>query len=187
MFSIHTLKNTLVVMTIGVFFVSCNNSEFSKNNQLCVDGKFPDEASFNITITMSDNGEKTFEIFAPTMHKYNGDSQYMECPDGVKVISFRKGNSPEAIMTADYAVSEEDGMRMEATSNVVIINLIQGDTIKTEKIVWEKKSKRIYSDVPVKQIRKDGTTNIGDGFDADEKFSRYTVRNPRGEMLANDL
>lgn len=90
-------------------------------------------------------------------------------------------------MKADYAINAERDMHLEAQKNVIITNLKKGDTIKTEKIVWDKRTRRIYSDVPVRQIRADGTVYNGDGFDADEKFTRYTVRNPRGEIIANDL
>lgn len=180
------IKNTLVISLMGVFFMACGHEEFSKNEQLNINGKFPDEASKNIHMTFSDNGEKNFELLAPTLHKYGGENPYMDCPDGIKIISY-SNNAPEAILTADYAISEENTMRMEAHYNVVITNVKQGDTIKTEKIIWDKKNKHIYSDVTVKQIRGDGTINIGDGFDADEKFSRYTVRNPRGEIIADQL
>ena len=27
----------------------------------------------------------------------------------------------------------------------------------------------------------------GDGFDADERFAKYTVRNPRGQVVADEL
>lgn len=180
-------KSALILLVIGVLFVSCKNDEFSKNEQLSIDGKQPDESSKNIAISFSDNGQKSFELYAPLINKYGGDNPYMDCPKGVKIISFGNDNQIEAIMTADYAISEENSNRMEAHKNVVITNIQKGDTIKTEKIIWDKKDKRIYSDVTVKQIRGDGTINIGDGFDADEKFTRYTVRNPRGEVIADNL
>lgn len=180
-------KNTLIILMIGVFFISCRNNKFVQNEQLNVEGKFPDEASKNIAMTFSDNGIKSFELYAPSLYKYNGEKAYMDCPEGIKIISYGNDNEPEAIMTADYAISEEENKTMEARKNVVITNVKKGDTIKTEKIVWDKGNKRIYSDVMVKQIRSDGTISIGDGFDADEKFSRYTVRNPRGEVMADDI
>jgi hypothetical protein len=45
----------------------------------------------------------------------------------------------------------------------------------------------IYSDVEITQIKADGTMNKGDGFEANEKFTKYTVKNSRGEFLVDDL
>ena len=171
----------------GVLFFSCGTQEFSKNQLLEYDGKFPDESANDVAITFSDSGKVSFEIFAPLLNKYNGDSPYMDCPEGIKIISYDAAGKQEAVLTSKYAISEEVTQRMEARTHVIITNVKNGDTLKTEKIIWDKANKRIYSDVEVRQIRSDGTVNIGDGFDADERFTKYTVRNPRGEIIADDL
>lgn len=179
-------RSTLFLM-MGVLFLSCGTQEFSKNQLLEYDGNFPDESANDVEITFSDSGRVSFEIFAPLLNKYNGDAPYMDCPEGIKIISYDASGQQEAILTSEYAISEENPQRMEARTHVVITNVKNGDTLKTEKIIWDKANKRIYSDVEVRQIRSDGTVNIGDGFDADERFTKYTVRNPRGEIIADDL
>lgn len=180
------MRNTLLLVS-GVFFISCGSQEFSQNQLLEYDGKFPDESAKDVEITFSDSGRVSFEIFAPMLNKYNGDFPYMDCPEGIKIVSYDTRGEQEAILTSDYAISEEATQRMEARTHVVITNVKNGDSLKTEKIIWDKGNKRIYSDVEVRQIRSDGTVNIGDGFDADERFTKYTVRNPRGEIIADDL
>ncbi len=181
-----SIKSTLYLL-FGVLFISCGSQEFSKNELLEFNGKFPDESAKDVALSFSDSGRVSFELFSPILNKYGGDLPYMDCPQGIKIISYDNEGVAEAIMTADYAISEEATEKMEAHSNVVITNLKKGDTIKTEKIVWNKRDKRIFSDVQVRQIRADGTVNIGDGFDADDRFTKYTVRNPRGEILADDI
>ena len=175
------------LLALGVIFVSCKQEEFSKDKLYSYHGKFPDESAENLHLTYSDSGRLNFEIHTPILNKYYGDHTYMDCPEGIEIISYDNLGQPEAVMRADYAIDAERDMRLEAQNNVVITNLKKGDTIKTEKIIWDKRLRRIYSDVPVRQIRADGTIYNGDGFDADEKFTRYTVRNPRGEIIANDL
>ena len=76
---------------------------------------------------------------------------------------------------------------METSKNVVITDLVKHESIKTEQIIWDKLNKRIYSEVEVTQIKADGTINKGDGFEADEKFTRYAIKNPRGEMLTTNV
>ena len=187
MFSIHKIVKSTLFLAFGVFFVSCGTQEFSKNQLLEYDGKFPDESANDVAITFSDSGRVSFEIFAPMLNKYGGDFPYMDCPEGIQIVSYDSRGEKEAILTSEYAISEEMTQRMEARTHVVITNVKNGDTLKTEKIIWDKANKRIYSNVEVRQIRSDGTVNIGDGFDADERFTKYTVRNPRGEIIADNL
>ena len=187
MFSIHKIVKSTLFLAFGVFFISCGTQEFSKNQLLEYDGKFPDESANDVAITFSDSGRVSFEIFAPMLNKYGGDFPYMDCPEGIQIVSYDSRGEKEAILTSEYAISEEMTQRMEARTHVVITNVKNGDTLKTEKIIWDKANKRIYSDVEVRQIRSDGTVNIGDGFDADERFTKYTVRNPRGEIIADNL
>jgi LPS export ABC transporter protein LptC len=149
-------------------------------------GKYPDESARNIEIIMSEEGEITFTLFAPLMNKYYGENPYMEFPEGITVSSYTNGEK-NSTLTADYAISEEYTQRYEARKNVVIVDLVKQESLKTEKIIWDKRNKRIYSDVEVTQIKADGTINMGDGFESDEQFKKYAIKNPRGEILVDEL
>lgn len=149
-------------------------------------GKFPDESGINIEYFMSEDGEITFSLYAPVMNTYYSDNPFTDFPEGIVVSSYTNGEK-HSTLTANYAIKEDYTERMEAHGNVVIVDLVKQESILTEKIIWDKKNKRIHSDVEVTQIKSDGTRNIGDGFEADEKFTKYTIKNPRGEILAEEL
>jgi LPS export ABC transporter protein LptC len=168
------------------FAISCSNDPYKKNTPLEFDGKFPDESASNIEITLSDSGKISFTLFAPVLNKYSGENPYMDFPRGIKITSYSNGEK-QSVLTADYAISEDWTQRMEASKNVVITDLVKHESIKSEQIIWDKLNKRIYSEVEVIQIKADGTINRGDGFEADEKFTRYAIKNPRGEMLTTDV
>lgn len=178
-------KNTILFFTSIVFFFSCSN-QFKTVSLLENDGKFPDESAREMEIIFSDSGRVNFIIYTPLLNKYV-EEEYMDCPEGVKIISFDEYGNEQSVLTADYAISEDHKQVMEAHKNVVIKDIRKNEVIETEKIVWDKKRERIHSDVEVRQIKADGTINIGDGFDADDRFSKYSIRNPRGEVLADDL
>jgi len=150
------------------------------------EGKFPDESARNVELIMSENGQITFTLFAPLMNKYYGDEPYMDFPEGIKVSSYANGEI-NATLTADYAIDMERSQRKEAMGNVCIIDFVKEESILTDKLIWDQRNKRIYSEVEITQIKADGTVNKGDGFESDEKFSKYTVKNLRGEIIANDL
>lgn len=174
-----------------LFLFSCKQ-EIPKNELLEYDGKFPDESSTDIELIFSDDGIKSFVLTAPVLNTYTpNDSQpdrnYMDCPEGIKIVSYDENGFEQSILTADYAISEQHTRTMEARKHVVVTNLIKHETIETEQIIWDKNNKKIFSNVEVKQIKADGTINYGDGFEADEKFTKYVVWNPRGEVLAEDI
>jgi len=169
-----------------LFCVFSCNSGAGKINLLEYAGKFPDESARNIEIIMSEDGKITFTLYAPVMNKYFGNNPYMDFPEGIMISSYTNGEK-QSTLTANYAISEELTQHMEAYGNVVIVDLVKQESILTEKIIWDQSRKRIFSDVEVTQIKADGTVNQGDGFESDEKFMKYAIKNPRGEILAEEL
>ena len=149
-------------------------------------GKFPDESVRNIEIIASEDGEITFTLYAPLMNKYYGDNPYTDFPEGIKITSYSNGEK-HTTLTANYAINEEYTQRYEAQGNVVIVDLVKEESILTERIIWDKNNKRVYSDVEITKIKADGTIDKGDGFESDEKFTKYSIKNPRGEILAEEL
>ena len=181
------IKNTIFITITMVFFISCSD-DFKQVVALEYEGKFPDESATDIEIVMSEEGQINFILYTPILNKYtNVDDPFTDCPKGLIITSFDSFGEKQSILTADYAISMDRTELMEARYNVVITDLKKNETIETEKIVWDKQNKRIYSDVEIRQTKADGSVNIGDGFDADEKFTKYSVKNPRGEVIAEDI
>jgi LPS export ABC transporter protein LptC len=176
--------HTFYILLLICIFSCRSNSE--KITVFEYDGKFPDESVRNIEIIMSEDGKITFTLYAPLMNKYYGDNSYTDFPEGITVSSYTNGEK-HSTLTANYAVNEEFTQRYEARGNVVIVDLVKEESILTEKIIWDKMNKRISSDVEITQIKADGTIQKGDGFESDEKFTNYSIRNPRGEFLAEEL
>ncbi len=181
------VKNSIIIaLALMVLFFSCG-----KKREPVVakeyNGKFPDESATDIHIVFSDAGITSFELFAPTLNKYLGDTVYMDCPNGITIYAYDEWGEKQSVLTADYAISSEVPPRMEASKNVVIKDLKKNETIESEQIIWDQHKQIIYSVMLVKQTKADGTVNYGDGFEADEHFSKYRVFNPRGEMIVEEL
>lgn len=174
-----------MALCLMMFFVACNNKD--KNSQLLeFNGKFPDESAENMVLTVSDSGVVSFIVNAPMFNSYRGDSNYTDCPKGIIATSYTDYGQPQARLTADYACNINNAM-YRASHNVVIVDLIKQDTLETEEIIWDQRTRSIYSNVTVKQKKADGSVNYGDGFQADERFTRYTIIHPHGEMVSTDF
>ena len=180
------INSTIIALAVVVLFFSCSKKSEPVVLKEC-NGKFPNESATDIHMLFSDEGVTSFELFAATLNKYIGDTVYMDCPDGITIYAYDEWGERQSMLTADYAISVEIPPRMEASKNVVIKDLVKNEMIETEQIIWDKNKQIIYSVVPVKQTKADGTVNYGDGFEADEHFTKYRVFNPRGEMLVEEL
>lgn len=174
-----------MALCLMMFFVACNSKE--KNSGLLeYEGKFPDESAENVTLTVSDSGIISFIVKTPVFNTYRTDSSYVDYPKGITAISYTERGEQQAVLTAKYACNINNSM-YKASKNVVIVDKIKGDTLETEEIIWDQRRKIIYSNVLVKQIKADGSINYGDGFEADERFTRYTIFHPHGEMVGLDF
>lgn len=168
-----------------VLFIACND-HYKQVALEEYDGKYPDESSENMVITFSDSGRTSFIIKTPLLNRYCIDTDYFDCPKGITVISYNEFGEQQAILTADYAVGINNSI-YQASNNVVIHDIVKNEIIETEQIIWDQRERKIYSVVLVKQTRADGSINWGDGFVADERFTKYTITHPRGEMIAKNF
>ena len=168
-----------------MFFVACHHTD-NNTQLLSYNGKYPDESTDSMELVVSDSGLVSFVITTPLFNSYHGDSSYTECPKGVTAVSYTEWGDPQAKLSAQYACNINN-TTYRASNNVIIIDLLKHDTLETEEIIWDQRKRIIYSKVLVKQKKADGSVNYGDGFEADERFSKYTITHPRGEMYAVDF
>ncbi|MCR4827185.1 MAG: LPS export ABC transporter periplasmic protein LptC [Bacteroidales bacterium] len=169
-----------------MLFAACKSK--NNNSQLLeYDGKFPDESAENMTITVSDSGTTIFIVSTPILNRYNSsDTAFVDCPEGITITSFNDYGHKQAVITAGYACQINNNL-FKATDNVVIYDLSNGDSVITDEVIWDQRQRSIYSTKSVKQVKSDGSINYGDGFNADERFTRYTIIHPHGEMVGYDF
>lgn len=168
-----------------MLFAACKSSE-NKSELFEYKGKYPDESAQNMMITVSDSGRTSFIVNTPMFNRYNGDTSYVDCPEGITIISFNDYGRKQAIITAGYACQINNNL-FKATDHVVIYDIINGDSVITDEVIWDQRRRSIYSTKSVKQVKRDGSVNYGDGFDADERFTKYTIIHPHGEMSGYDF
>ena len=72
---------------------------------------------------------------------------------------------------------------MEARKNVVVVNQ-KGDRLNTEHLIWDEKKQKLISDEFVKITTKDQII-YGDGFEANEDFTKYKIFKTRGTIPIN--
>jgi LPS export ABC transporter protein LptC len=165
-----------------MLFVSCEN-DIKKVKQFDKDEKkIPTQILIDAEMIYSDSAELKAIIKTPKMDNYTGDKPYKEFPKGVKVDIYENG-VVSSNLTSNYAINYEKDLIMEAKNNVIVKN-VKGEILNTEHLIWDQKKKIIYSDVFVK-ITTATQIWFGKGFESDERFDKWNLKNPTGIININ--
>lgn len=163
------------MVVLMVFFASCDSEtppieDFVPNEAANL------EIARDVEVVYSELGQVKARIIAPLMIKGTKDNDdFMEYPEGLTVYNYNSQMEIESKMSANYGISHEKKEEVMVRDNVVLIN-IKGEKLNSEELWWDRKTKKITSDKFVKVTTLEEEI-IGYGFDANEDFSEYTVRN----------
>lgn len=173
----------MAVYSMALVFMSCVN-EKSEVEKVTQDENYPVESTYDSEIYYSEDAKMKVKAFAPEMHRYIGEVNYNEMPKGVEVDFYDSTDQAGSKLTANYAIDRQSEFIMEAKYDVVVINA-EGEQLNTEHLIWDRKARKIYSDVFVKITTEDEII-MGEGFESNETFTKYKILKPRGTISQND-
>jgi len=182
---IFLIKSIVVLLGITMLF-SCENkiSEIDKltSTEIDVDSKIG-----NLDMIYTDSGIVKLRLKAPLAIIHQDEKEpFKEFPDGLEVFFFKDRDTiVENYLRSNYGINYEKKNLTEVRGDVIVVNE-KGDTLKTEKLFWDSKKKLIYSDELVRIIQKDQVIIGEDGFEADEDFSYYSIKNSSGDISVDD-
>lgn len=181
------IKHILATSFLGValFFSQCSDSNDQKKPPLKND--FASRTIFNFEMTEKDSGEITYFLKSKLMEEYEWiDSPYVEFKKGLEVFYYPKNTDSLGYLRADYAKKEDAKDYLFATGNVVIIT-DKSDTLKTNSIYWDRKTKKINTKDTVIIISKKNDSLIAKaGMDATDDFKRVYLYNNSGEFSSKE-
>lgn len=167
----------------AIAFASCSE-EASKIKINSVNVEPPSLTAEGFEMLVSDSSVIRFKLQTPEFIRHKSEKEpYTEFPKGVKIEKYDANMNIVSSITCQYAKNFDSDDRWEAKNNVIAVNF-KGDTLKTEYLVWDDKKKKIYSDRFVKIIQKD-QIYTGIGFESNQDFSEYHIKNLKGHMYVN--
>lgn len=170
-----------VVRTCGVacLLLACKN-DLDRVAAIDVPADGPDRITTQAEYLYSDSGKVRNRMRAGTILEYGGAAPRTELKDGVELTFFGPDGREGSRLTARRgAIGPEEG-RMTVDEEVVFVNA-RGERLETEHLTWSQDSNRVRTDRPVK-ITRAGDIIYGEGLDANEDFSRYTIRRITGSL-----
>lgn len=163
-------------------FFGCEKNNIEKIQAFTAPENLPQQEATNFETLFTDSGEVRFYLFAPKLLRFETEGDpFVEFPEGIELIRYDSAQNVVSSITADYAKQYEKEDKWEAKNNVIATNL-DGDTLKTEHLIWEEKNEKIYSDEYVKIIRPDQIIT-GIGFESDQAMENWKIKNPKGTIF----
>ncbi len=170
----------ILVSGIAMLFFSCAN-KIEKIKEFSAGEKLAGVEADNYEMISSDSTIIRFKLITPQLIRYDqAEDPFIEFPKGVEIERYNEKMVQIASITSNYARYYEKEKKWEAKNNVIAVNP-QGDTLKTEQLIWEEKTGTIYSEQFVKIIRKDQVIT-GIGFESDQDLSNWKIKNPKGPL-----
>jgi LPS export ABC transporter protein LptC len=142
----------------------------------------PDRVTTNAEYFYSDSGVVRNRLRAGRVDDYLEEGrQRTVMSDGVELLFYDPSGGPGSKLTARRGTVDSKKHRMQVDENVVFVNA-RGEKLETEQLIWSQDSDRVYTDRPVR-ITRESDIIYGQGLDANQDFSRYTVRRITGNLF----
>lgn len=185
-----SLIKSAIIILIGLIIsfsvISCDDDSNQLGEKKNI---FPSRVILNAKVTSKDSAILVFSLDAPIIQEYGFlESPQIIAPKGVKIIFFEEGKQEPTTLTADYARMIQKEQWYEAKGNVVLINADK-DTLKTYRLFWNEKQRKIFTNDTVRIIRSDGiTTNTAaGGIEASSDFKNYKLLENSGVLPAEEI
>ena len=181
-----TITRTIVYSLLLLLFLgSCSNDKPDKISAIVDRTKLPKLHATEVTTIISDSGITRYRITANRWDVFDKATQpYQEFPDGIYFEKFDPNMKVDANITSKYARFNENEQLWILRGKVRAMNL-QGELFETEKLFWNQREQKFYSDTLIK-ITQSTRIIKGLGFESNESMTHYKIINPQGIFPLNE-
>lgn len=175
------LSIVTLIAGVAMLFFSCEN-KIEKIQEYSAVEDLPAIESEGLETVYSDSAIIRFKLKAPKLLRYDDVKEpFSEFPDGIELEEYDAQMNVVSRITADYALKYDKDEKWVAKNNVIVVNM-EGDSLKTEELVWEKAKGKLYSEQYVEIVRKDQIIR-GIGFESDQDMSNWEIKNVTGQLF----
>jgi LPS export ABC transporter protein LptC len=180
-----TAGSIFLLLAVVVFTQGCQSNDPDEIKAVIEEEDHPSMSVHDLETTITDSGRVEYRFLSPEMNQYdNKQEPYTEFPQGLHLIVYSDSGEIEARIKSDYAIYREQKEIWELQDNVEAVNF-KDEVINTEQLFWNANEKRVYSDEFIK-ITTEEEILTGYGFESDEKFENYTIKNISGIVAVDE-
>jgi LPS export ABC transporter protein LptC len=131
----------------------------------------------------TDSSRLKIRLLAPKELEFeNGNREF---PKGINLEFYDDNQVKSSVLTANHGRYNKEKNLYTVTGNVIIKNLLKGESLKTEVLNWNPATEKVFTEENV-TIQTPEEILWGEGLDADQQFEHYKIRKLRGEMLIDE-
>jgi LPS export ABC transporter protein LptC len=181
------IKNIrIAVLSLGtaILVFACSDNEIDKIQAFHAPENLPVLESLNFETIFTDSGIVRFSLKAPKLLRFENEGKmYHEFPEGMRFVKYNENREIISSIEADYAREYIKDKKWEAKNNVIVTNE-KGDSLKTEHLIWEENTEKIYTEEFVKIISETKTIT-GIGLTSDQDMKNWKLKKPKGTIYVD--
>jgi LPS export ABC transporter protein LptC len=159
---------------------SCENSLNDIQKIASKEEDKPISTSKGVEVTYSDSAKVKARLLTPLMIELDDQNKpYQEMPKGVKIIFYDDSLREKGTITSDYAIRLEKENTITFRKNVVATNA-QGETFKSEELIYDQTAKKLYTTKPVQINMGNGDVMQGIGATSNESLHPWHIDKSTG-------
>ncbi len=146
----------------------------------------PISRSTDVDVIYSDSAKVKAHMTAPVEIDYTDIPQpYREFTKGVKIIFYDEDLKVKGTIVSDYAIQRDKQNTIEFHKNVVASNS-QGETFKSEELIYDQTAKKLFSTKPVQITMSNGNLMNGTGFNSNESLYPWHIDQATGTFPVSE-
>lgn len=143
------------------------------------------EEATQVESFMSENGIVKAKLTSPYMLRQQSDSSYYEFPRTLHVDFYDTATNIETILDARYAKYRQYDNKVLLRDSVVVINIRNADTLRTNELWWDQNKQEFYTDKRALINKRDGTKLVAKtGLRAKQDLTWYELYSNSGQLPA---
>ena len=166
-----------------ILISSCTNS-MKEIDAVTGKAQTQEDVGKDVTILYSKKGKTEARLFTHELvRNTTAKPPYTDMKGGLKVEFFDDSTHIKNTLTARYARWYEQAGNILLRDSVKVVN-DKGEELKTAELVWNQSIQKFFTEKPV-QIQTATQTIFGQGLEANQDFSWYSIHQITGSVRVN--
>jgi len=182
----HSRAKKLLYTCLPALFVcmltlsACENSLNDIQKIASEEEDKPISRSTGVDVIYSDSAKVKARLLTPLMIEWNDPNKgYQEMPKGVNITFYDDDLKVKGTIKSEYAIRLQKENTITFRKNVVATNA-QGETFKSEELVYDQTAKKIYTKKPVEIDMGNGNVMHGIGATSNESLYPWNIDQSTG-------
>jgi LPS export ABC transporter protein LptC len=159
------------LLTIFILALSSCDDKFKPAKTDLIDQDSPSQESWNSTVYFSDSGKIKAVLETGHISVYSGKGYTLI--DSGAIVNFYSEGEIASTLTGRKGKVDDNTKDIEIYDSVKVVSK-EGSELKTQKLLWNNKTRRVSSDEFV-TIKTPTETIQGVGFESDQNLKDYKI------------